>query len=186
MLVRERGVAPHSRLLSLRNNSSLTLAQHLQAGRDEDDEMADVCTAFSRILLKGERYQAPAGLQHAELLEDWSWHGSAHEYCPIRCVLAGAPLTKQDPVGSEPMLCRYLDASCLLFGANHDFLEVVDYQRKSSTARVGPPGAVTHSGDRLQVLQLSDPWAQEAARKEQPQNTLHLDRAAERPALTGA
>ena len=46
--------------------------------------MDDVCLSFSRILLKGERYEAPAGLQSAELLEDWAWQGSTHEYSPIR------------------------------------------------------------------------------------------------------
>ena len=47
------------------------------------------------------------------------------------------------------MRCRYLDASCLLFGPGQQFLEVVDYQRKQSSSLVGEPGAVRHSGDQL-------------------------------------
>lgn len=49
--------------------------------------MDDVCLSFSRILLKGERYEAPAGLQTAELLEEWAWHGCTDQYSPIRHVL---------------------------------------------------------------------------------------------------
>lgn len=38
---------------------------------------------------------------------------------------------------------RYLDASCLLFGPNKEFLEVIDFDRRMSSSKVGTPGAHT-------------------------------------------
>ena len=36
---------------------------------------------------------------------------------------------------------RYLDASCLLFGHDRQFLQVVDFDRRHSTDKVGLSGA---------------------------------------------
>ena len=53
------------------------------------------------------------------------------------------------PAPSTP---SYLDASCLIFGPNRQFIEVVDYQSKRNTARSGADGAVRHSGDMLRSV----------------------------------
>ena len=42
---------------------------------------------------------------------------------------------------------RYLDVSCLVFGADHGFVEPIDYDHRISTEAVGKQGAVQHSGE---------------------------------------
>ena len=45
------------------------------------------------------------------------------------------------------LLARYLDVTCLVFGADHKYLEPIDYDHRISTEAVGVQGAVQHSGN---------------------------------------
>ncbi|KAK9822684.1 hypothetical protein WJX81_000366 [Elliptochloris bilobata] len=93
---------------------------------DVEMDIDSLSAGLARVLLKGDVYTPPERTQCVELLEDWAWK-SNH--------------------GIETT--RYLDASCLLFGADKKFLEVVDFDRRRSSEKVGVRGAVVHSGDML-------------------------------------
>lgn len=46
-------------------------------------------------------------------------------------------------------MSRYLDASALLFGANQEFLEFIDYSDQRSSNNTSTRAAVRHSGDQI-------------------------------------
>ncbi|KAK9805851.1 hypothetical protein WJX73_008040 [Symbiochloris irregularis] len=90
----------------------------------QDDDMEDICNSMEKLLRKGERFQAPASLKYLSMKERWYWSKSEKHI-------------------------RFLDASCLLFSGQGQFLEVIDYANRESTTTVGYKGAVRHSGDIL-------------------------------------
>jgi hypothetical protein len=51
--------------------------------------------------------------------------------------------------------CRYLDVSCLVYGAGNTFLEPVDYDHRISSEAIGEQGAVQHSGTEPLQPQLA-------------------------------
>jgi stress response protein SCP2 len=92
-----------------------------------DCDVDSLCAGLSKILLtRGDRYSVDSGIRRLELEERWSWESR-----------------------SSYDSTRYLDASCLVFGAGRQFLEAVDYQSKRNTGRSGGEGAIRHSGDLL-------------------------------------
>lgn len=95
-----------------------------------DCDVDSLCTGLSKILLtRGDRYSVDSGIRRLELEERWSWEAR-----------------------SSYDSTRYLDASCLVFGPNRQFLEAVDYQSKRNSARSGGEGAIRHSGDLLRSV----------------------------------
>ena len=62
-------------------------------------------------------------------------------------------------------LQRYLDVTCLVFGADHTYLGPIDYDHRISTEAVGAQGAVHHSGDPacLAHMQFAHHWLPETA-----------------------
>ena len=95
-----------------------------------DCDVDSLCAGLSKILLtRGDRYSVDSGIRRLELEERWSWEAR-----------------------SSYDSTRYLDASCLVFGPNRQFLEAVDYQSKRNSARSGGEGAIRHSGDLLRSV----------------------------------
>ncbi len=81
-------------------------------------------SGVSKILLKGESYTAPPNIKAIEMEERWRWR-------PGNGV-------------------KYLDASCLLFNNKGNFVEAVDFSKRSSQQMdAGGLSAVMHSGDIL-------------------------------------
>lgn len=95
-----------------------------------DCDVDSLCAGLSKILLtRGDRYSVVSGICRLELEERWSWEAR-----------------------SSYDSTRYLDASCLVFGASRTFVEAIDYQSKRNTARSGGEGAIRHSGDLLRSV----------------------------------
>ena len=67
----------------------------------------------------------------------------AQKACMPRCPRGGSDSAKHACLHTY----RYLDVSCLVFGADHVFLEPIDYDHRISTEAVGKQGAVQHSGE---------------------------------------
>lgn len=78
-------------------------------------------SGVSRILLKGDSHSAPPGMRRMQLVDNWSWPTNLNR-------------------------TQYLDATCLLYGRNHRFIELLDFEHTQSTLTM-VQGAVTHSGD---------------------------------------
>eukprot|EP01026_Neomeris_dumetosa_P035059 TRINITY_DN2804_c0_g1_i3.p1 TRINITY_DN2804_c0_g1~~TRINITY_DN2804_c0_g1_i3.p1 ORF type:complete len:977 (+),score=62.34 TRINITY_DN2804_c0_g1_i3:158-2932(+) len=106
----------------------LTLRLRLSWQRSLEKQYHTKTTNFSRIhsqgvskiLLKGETYTTPPNIKQINMEERWGWAGD---------------------------VVKYLDASCLLFGKDRQFLEAVDYSH--TTSHVTAPFAINHSGDIL-------------------------------------
>ncbi len=76
----------------------------------------------SRLLLRGETLSCDTNLSRVVMAEVWHWSAG---------------------------LTQYLDASCLVFDFDGQYLGVVDFLHTSSTRDMGAVGAICHSGDVL-------------------------------------
>jgi len=68
----------------------------------------------------------------------WAQAGSSGVWTSAAVLARGG--SSAQPARSRRRARRYLDASCLLFGADREFLEVIDFDRRMSSGKVGAPG----------------------------------------------
>ena len=125
------------------------------------DELSD---GLARLLLKGERAVLrqegrQEGLTRIQIDSHWGWAKRADEINNVRSAvcLAMLPLEPKGFPLAVPrcefrcdvllFFARYLDVTCLVFGADHTYLEPIDYDHRISTEAVGKQGAVQHSGE---------------------------------------